>query len=154
MDAWVRLEYWEPAENLISQARLSSAWEEIPASSRSAWARLEALLAVHLGKDERAEQALLEALEMDPLDGRVALELARFYTRHEKWVEASNYYERAQKEKSVEFQALIEEARMWAVAGDWSQGLEKYRKAESMQPGPNLQKTISELSRSIELRKQ
>jgi hypothetical protein len=43
---------------------------------------------------------------------------------------------------------------MWAVAGDWSQGLEKYRKAESMQPGPNLQKTISELSRSIELRKQ
>jgi len=106
-----------------------------------------------LGRDERAEQALLEALEMDPLDGRVALELARFYTRHEKWAEASNYYERAQKEKSLEFQALIEEARMWAVAGDWSQGLEKYRKAESMQPSPKLQKTIAELSRSIELRK-
>ncbi len=153
IDAWVRLEYWEPAKNLISQARLSSAWEEIPVNSRSAWARIEAMVAVHLGEDERAEQALLEALEMDPLDGRVALELARFYTRHEKWAEASNYYERAQKEKSLEFQALIEEARMWALAGDWSQGLEKYRKAESMQPSPKLQKTISELSRSIELRK-
>jgi tetratricopeptide (TPR) repeat protein len=153
IEAWIRLEFWEPTEKIINQARLSSAWEEIPASSRSTWARIEAMVAVHLGKDERAEQALVEALEMDPLDGRVALELARFYTRHEKWVEASNYYERAQKEKSLEFQALIEEARMWTVAGDWSRGLEEYRKAESMQPSPKLQKTITELSRSIELRK-
>lgn len=153
MDAWVRLEFWGPADSLIRQARLSSAWAEIPLSSRSSWTRLEAMVAIHLGKDESAEKSLLEALGLDPLDGRVALELARFYARHEKWAEASNYFERSQKEKSLEFQALIEEARMWTIAGDWNQGLDKYRKADSIRSSPQLQKTIRELSRSIELRK-
>ena len=109
-------------------------------------------MAVHLGKDESAEQSLRDALEMDPLDGKVALELARLYARKEKWAEASNYFARAQKEKSVEFQALIEEARMWTISGDWSRGLKNYRKADSIQSNPKLQKTIQELSRSIDLR--
>ncbi len=153
VDSWIRLEAWEEAENLIANARATSEWTSLSASDRSSWNRLEAMVAIHQGKDESAEKVLLQALELDPMDGRIALELARFYTRQEKWIVAADYFSRARKTADVEFQALTEEARMWTLADDWEKGVERYRAAYRKFPESNLQKTISQLEQSIEARK-
>lgn len=152
IDSWIRLEAWAAAELLIGKAKAASEWNALSVAERSQWIRLEALVAIHQGKDTTAENVLLQALGLNPLDGAIALELARFYVRQEKWIQAASYFSRAQKQKDVEKSALIEEGRMWTLSGDWERGLEKYKKAQERFPDPRLQKTILELERSIEAR--
>lgn len=152
IDSWIRLEAWQSTELLINKARAGSEWNSLSVADRSQWIRLEALVAIHQGKDATAENVLLQALGLNPLDGAIALELARFYVRQEKWIQASSYFSRAQKEKDVERSALLEEARMWILSGDWERGLERYQKAQERFPDPRIQKTILELERSIEAR--
>lgn len=152
IDSWIRLEAWQATERLIKQASASPEWNSLSVADRSHWIRLEAMVAIHQGKDATAENVLLQALELNPLDGSIALELARFYVRQEKWIQAASYFNRAQKDEAVERSALIEEARMWTLSGNWEKGLEKYKKAQEQFPDTRLQKTILDLERSIEAR--
>ena len=95
---------------------------------------LKAKIKLTTGQDEEAATLLKQILEKNPLDGKALLLLGTHSWKKGSHAEAAIHFERAEKVKEQEVEALIQHARMKVELREYDKAVELLERAQFLRP--------------------
>lgn len=109
----------------------------------------EAHIEMEIGDSEKAYRILKQALAEDPLDGSSLLLVGEYHKRKSEFEQAEFHFERAVSLDSFRVRALIALGRLEVARGRLPAALSPLRRAQQLEPSPNLERYLESIRRAI-----
>ena len=139
--------YAEEARALISKAKEKSRQEDLRLNSL-ALDFLEGMIFLENDQLSQAESTLARVLEVDPAHPRALLAMGEVYLRSGKLDQAVLYFELAELNQEVAYEAYYNHAQLLLGLGQNQEALEKLRSAYSLESNEELLEIIRSLEES------
>ncbi len=107
--------------------------------------KLRSRVALATGDDQEAVRVLQDIINRDPLDGDALLILAGYYARTDQPERAEMLYERAEKLKDHEVNALIAHAQLLVAQSKYDKAVKLLQRAQELRPRDAVAKYLEQV---------
>jgi tetratricopeptide (TPR) repeat protein len=128
--------------------KIESSYSAVDADDKRSILNLKAQVARATGDDELARTTLVAVLEQDPLNGDALLELADIYQSQDKIEEAIDMYERAERVKGFESQALIKHAQLLVREKEFSKAVPLLKESLTLVDDPRVARFLESVEQA------
>ena len=122
--------------------KIGGAKDDWVSRDKTRYLLLEASFAEADGDTAGFERKLVEALESDPLNGEVLMELGSLHSNRGENAKAMFYFERAYDSETYEYDALVLASQMFINDRRFADSLDLLRRASILKPSVELKSLI------------
>ncbi len=126
---------------------------DLAADERKKLLKLEARMAVAEGAGGDAVEALVEVVEIDPLDGEALMLLGQHYSGADEPERAIFYYERAESLPEFEADAKVRHAQVLVGLGRYGEALPLLEAAQDLKPRDDVARYLEQVERIARARR-
>lgn len=129
---------------------ISEEGEDWSESNKSLYQYLSGEFAFDKGNYEAAREAFVKALEYDPFNGRILLQLADIHAMNDEVDQAIIYFDRAAFDPKAQYAALVNKSMLLINQKQYEQAMKPLEEAMELRDDPKLIKLHAQVKRVVE----